>query len=489
MDFVRISDTDNVGVTLRDKKAGERCGEVVLLDDVPRGHKFALTTIHSGENIIKYASPIGHASCEIQPGSHVHTHNVKSNLAGLLSYTYAPEAVPEKTLPVKQFMGYRRADGKVGIRNEIWIIPTVGCVNSIAQIIAKKASENLPEGVDGVYAFPHPYGCSQLGGDHEMTKKALAGLVNHPNAAGVLVLALGCENNTQEQMQEAIGTYDDTRVKFLVCQSVEDEIGAGQALVAELVEQAKQAKRELIPASELVIGLKCGGSDGLSGITANPLVGRFSDMLCAMGGTTILTEVPEMFGAETLLMNRCKNAELFEKTVHMINDFKSYYMRYGEKIDENPSPGNKAGGITTLEDKALGCTQKGGTSGVCGVLSYGEPVKTAGLNLLTAPGNDLVASTALAVSGAHIVLFTTGRGTPFGSPVPTVKISTNTALYEKKHGWIDFDAGVLVTNGFAMEQTADSFFDYILRVASGEQTSTEKQGIRDMAIFKDGVTL
>lgn len=487
MKHVKISSKDNVAVTLADLKVGEVCGDITLLNDIPRGHKFALCDIESGENIIKYAYPIGQASCDIKAGEHVHAHNVKSNLSGLLEYEYTPELPEDKCTEPKNFMGYRRANGKVGIRNEIWIIPTVGCVNSIAEIIAKKSEAK--GSVDGVYAFTHPYGCSQLGGDHEMTKKALAGLVNHPNASGVLVLALGCENNTVEQMKEAIGEYDESRVKFLVSQDVENEIGAGLILVDELIENAKNLKREEISASELVIGLKCGGSDGLSGITANPLVGEFSDMLCAMGGTTILTEVPEMFGAETLLMNRCENRELFEKTVRMINDFKSYYMRYGEKIDENPSPGNKKGGITTLEDKALGCTQKGGQSVVRGVLDYGECVKEKGLNLLTAPGNDLVASTALAVSGAHIVLFTTGRGTPFGCPVPTVKISTNTALYNKKRSWIDFDAGVLVSNGFDMKTTSESFFDYIISVASGEKTATEKQDIRDIAIFKDGVTL
>ncbi|MBQ6697609.1 MAG: altronate dehydratase, partial [Oscillospiraceae bacterium] len=348
MKYVKISPSDNVAVTLADLKTGEVCGDVTLSNDIPRGHKFALCNISSGENVIKYASPIGHASCDIKAGEHVHTHNVKSNLAGLLEYEYKPEKCETEEIPAKTFMGYRRENGKIGIRNEVWIVPTVGCVNSVAEIIAKKAKA---EGsVDGVYAFTHPYGCSQLGGDHEMTKRALAGLVNHPNASGVLVLALGCENNTVEQMKVAIGEYDESRVRFLVSQDVEDEIEEGLRLIDELVENAKDLRREEIPVSELVIGLKCGGSDGLSGITANPLVGEFSDMLCAMGGTTILTEVPEMFGAETLLMNRCKNRELFEKTVRMINDFKSYYMRYGEKIDENPSPGNKKGGITTLED-------------------------------------------------------------------------------------------------------------------------------------------
>ncbi len=487
MKYVKISSKDNVAVTLDGLKTGENCDNVTLLNDIPRGHKFALCDIKKGENIIKYAYPIGHADCDIKAGEHVHTHNTKSNLSGLLNYEYNPEFSESKDVTQKTFMGYKRENGKVGIRNEIWIIPTVGCVNSIAEIIAKKAEAK--GSVDGIYAFTHPYGCSQLGGDHEMTKKALAGLVNHPNASGVLVLALGCENNTIEQMKEAIGEYDEKRVKFLVSQDVEDEVSEGLKLVNELVDSSKDLKREEISVSELVIGLKCGGSDGLSGITANPLVGEFSDMLCAMGGTTILTEVPEMFGAETILMNRCRNRELFEKTVKMINDFKSYYMRYGEKIDENPSPGNKAGGITTLEDKALGCTQKGGSSVVCDILAYGEAVKEKGLALLSAPGNDLVASTALAVSGAHIVLFTTGRGTPFGCPVPTVKISTNTALHNKKRSWIDFDAGVLVENGFDVKATAESFFDYIISVASGEKTSTEKQNIRDIAIFKDGVTL
>ena len=486
MNFVKIHKIDNVAVTLCDLKAGEKCGDVCLLNDIPRGHKFALCDIANSENVIKYGTPIGHAKSAIKAGEHVHSHNVASNLGELLDYTYEPVKCEKRNIEQKSFMGYRRASGKVGIRNEIWIIPTVGCVNSIAKNIA--AASEISGSVDGVYAFEHPYGCSQLGGDHEMTKAALAGLVNHPNASGVLVLALGCENNTLDQMKEKIGAYDENRVKFLVCQDVEDEVDEGVKLVSQLVANAENLKREEIPASELVIGLKCGGSDGLSGITANPLVGEFSDMLCSLGGTTILTEVPEMFGAETYLMNRCKTRKLFDKTVDMINNFKKYYMRYGEKIDENPSPGNRAGGITTLEDKALGCTQKGGMSEVVGVLEYGEAVCEKGLNLLTAPGNDLVASTALAVSGAHIVLFTTGRGTPFGSPVPTVKISTNTALFEKKTTWIDFDAGVLAT-GADMQSTANAFFDFVLSVASGAQTKTEQQNIRDIAIFKDGVTL
>ncbi len=486
MNFIKISESDNVAVTLTDMKTGEECFGVTLKNDIPRGHKVALCDIAVGENIIKYASPIGHAKVAISKGEHVHSHNVKSNLEGLLEYTYNPVEAPECKAMEKSFMGYRRENGKVGIRNEIWVIPTVGCVNSIGKNIAQKAEAKGE--ISGIYAFEHPYGCSQLGGDHEMTKKALAGLVNHPNAAGVLVLALGCENLTLDQMKEAIGEYDEKRVKFLVCQEVEDEISEGVSLISELVEAYKDVRREEISASELIIGLKCGGSDGLSGITANPLVGKFSDMLISCGGTTILTEVPEMFGAETLLMNRCKNEELFNKTVKMINDFKKYYMRYGEKIDENPSPGNRAGGITTLEDKALGCTQKGGSSLVTGVLDYGEAACEKGLNLLTAPGNDLVASTALAISGAHMVLFTTGRGTPFGSPVPTVKISTNTALSEKKSAWIDFNAGTLVDN-WDMEKVAEEFFSYIISVASGKETNTEKHGIRDMAIFKDGVTL
>lgn len=486
MKSIRINKNDNVGVALENLGKGEKVLGTVLSEDIPCGHKFALRDIPRGENVIKYGNPIGHAKSDISAGEHVHSHNLASNLEGILSYEYTPEPSFAETACERSFLGYRRENGEVGVRNEIWIIPTVGCVNSIAENLARDMDA---EGkCDGVFCFPHPYGCSQLGKDHEMTKKALAGLVNHPNAGGVLVLALGCENNTIEQMKEAIGPYNEKRVRFLVCQESDDEIAEGRKILSELIEYASSARRERIPASELTVGLKCGGSDGLSGITANPLVGAFSDRLTACGGTAILTEVPEMFGAETLLFKRCENEEIFKKAVSMVNGFKEYYMRYGEKIDENPSPGNKKGGITTLEDKALGCTQKGGEGTVRGVLDYGEKVSVHGLNLLSAPGNDLVASTALAVSGAHIVLFTTGRGTPFGCPVPTVKISTNSELFRKKKNWIDFNAGSIADDD-DFKSLSDEFFEYVLSVASGEKTKNEKNNMRGIAIFKDGVTL
>jgi altronate hydrolase len=486
--FVRIHEHDNVAVAVVPLQKGETALGVTLLEDIPAGHKFALTSIPKGDNVIKYAAPIGHATADIPAGAWVHTHNVKTNLSGTLEYTYNPQPVPQEKPRRASFRGYRRADGRVGTRNEIWIINTVGCVNASAQALARAANEAFAGRVDGVHCFTHPYGCSQMGGDHETTQRLLAALVRHPNAAGVLVLGLGCENNNIPAFRKVLGEVDERRVKFLSTQDVEDEMEAGMGLLRELCEYAETFAREEIDASELIVGLKCGGSDGLSGITANPLLGRFSDRLTACGGTTLLTEVPEMFGAETLLMNRCRDEATFQQAVGLINDFKEYFIRHGQVVYENPSPGNKAGGITTLEDKSLGCTQKGGTGAVCGVYGYAQAVDTKGLNLVYGPGNDLCAMTALCAAGAQVVLFTTGRGTPVGGPVPTVKVATNTPLWQRKQGWIDFNAGVLV-QGQAMEQVEEAFFEKVLRVASGEETCSERSGDRQIAIFKDGVTL
>jgi len=491
-DFIRIHKDDNVAVALKpiakDTTVDVNGISVTTMEDIPQGHKFALYDIGEGSEVIKYGFRIGYAKESVKKGAWVHVHNVKTALGDLLEYTYEPTGSNLKKSEPAYFDGFRRADGKVGVRNEIWIIPTVGCVNSIASSIEKKAKHLATGTIDEVVAFPHPYGCSQMGDDQDNTRTILADLINHPNAGGVLVLGLGCENSNIGELKKFIGDYDEKRVKFLVCQESDDEEADALALLEELAEYAGSFKREKIDASELIIGMKCGGSDGLSGITANPTVGAFSDILISKGGTTILTEVPEMFGAETLLMNRCENEELFRKTVDLINDFKNYFKRHDQTIYENPSPGNKKGGITTLEDKSLGCTQKSGSALVKGVLSYGEPVCTKGLNLLSAPGNDLVASTALAASGAHIVLFTTGRGTPFASPVPTVKISSNSTLFNKKTNWIDFNAGRLVEDT-TMEELSMDLFQYVLDVASGRKVKAEEAGFHDMAIFKQGVTL
>lgn len=477
LDFLKINELDNVEVALRGT------------DTIPAGHKKAIKPIKKGDKVIKYGNPIGVATEDISEGEWVHTHNVKTGLGDLLEYAYEPEFGEVAIETPATFMGYKRPNGKVGIRNEVWVIPTVGCVNDIVKIIVNKAQDMVKGSVEGIHTFTHPYGCSQLGEDHENTKKALAGLVNHPNAGAVLVLGLGCENNHIEGFKEAIGEYDENRVKFVIAQDYEDEVEKSLEVLAELVDYAAGFTREEVPASELVIGLKCGGSDGFSGITANPLVGAISDKLIRQGGTSILTEVPEMFGAETLLMKRCIDEETFNKTVSLINNFKSYFIKHDQVVYENPSPGNKKGGITTLEDKSLGCTQKGGSAPVVDVLTYGQPVCTKGLNLLQAPGNDLVASSSLAISGAHMVLFTTGRGTPFGAAVPTVKISSNNELYAKKKNWIDFNAGQLLV-GRTMEEVSNDFYNYILDLASGRiQSKTEEHGIRDLAIFKDGVTL
>lgn len=465
--------------------------EVALTDDctVAKGHKIALVDIEKGSNIIKYGCSIGYATADIKKGEHVHTHNVKTNLSENTDYSYKPQLTNIEKTTSKTFGGFVRDNGKVGIRNEIWIIPTVGCVNGVAEKLVKDNADLIKENVDGLYAFTHPFGCSQMGDDHETTKKLLASLVHHPNAAAVLVLGLGCENNTMEQFKEAVGEWNDDRVKFLVCQDVNDEFEVARNLLEELSGYANKFTREEVSADKLIIGMKCGGSDGLSGITANPVVGEFSDKMIAMGASTILTEVPEMFGAEEILFNRCKDEETYKKAVNMVENFKDYFISHNQVVYENPSPGNKAGGITTLEDKSCGCVQKGGVATVVDVIGYAERVKTKGLNLLSGPGNDLVSSTALTASGAHIILFTTGRGTPFGAPAPTVKISTNTALFEKKNNWIDFNAGEAV-EGKTIAEVADDLVSYVIKLASGEaQTKTEINGYREISIFKDGVFL
>ncbi len=495
-DFLKINENDKVVVALKTILAGETItvdvqGEkrqITALEEIPAGHKMAICDIPAGAEVIKYGYRIGNAKEDIRAGAWVHTHNLKTALGDLLEYQYEPVEVEEKRTEDVTFMGFERPDGKVGVRNEIWIVPTVGCVNNVATAIARQANRFVKGTVEEVIAFPHPYGCSQMGDDQEHTRQILADLINHPNAGGVLVLGLGCENSNIDVLKNYIGDYDENRVRFLVAQECEDEIAEAVEVVKELIEYASGFEREPVSVSRLVIGMKCGGSDGLSGITANPLVGRFSDTLISKGGTTILTEVPEMFGAETILMNRCADRELFDKTVELINDFKNYFKSHNQTIYENPSPGNKKGGISTLEDKSLGCTQKSGSAKVKGVLRYGETVKTAGLNLLSAPGNDLVAATALAAAGAQIVLFTTGRGTPFASPVPTVKIATNSTLAGRKKNWIDFNAGVLVEDQSMEEETA-KLFAYVVEVASGRKVCSEEAGFHDMAIFKQGVTL
>ena len=486
--LIRINPRDNVAVALQPLKAGEEALGVTLREDIPAGHKFALCDIAENENVVKYGFPIGHATQPISAGSWVHTHNVKTNLSGLLEYGYHPHPCAMPVDRKAAFEGYVREDGRVGIRNEVWIVNTVGCVNGTAKTLERMAQAAYGDRVDGIHCFVHPYGCSQLGEDHRNTQKLLASMVRHPNAGAVLVLSLGCENNNVNEFKKVLGDYNPERVKFLVTQDVEDEIDAGMQLLDELTAYASAFKRQTVDASELVIGLKCGGSDGLSGITANPLLGSASDLLARHGGTTLLTEVPEMFGAETILMDRCKDEATFRKAVDLINNFKEYFIRHGQEVYENPSPGNKAGGITTLEDKSLGCTQKGGTAEVRDVLRYCEPVTEKGLNLVQGPGNDLCAITALMAAGAQMVLFTTGRGTPVGAPIPTVKVSTNTPLAEKKRDWIDFNAGILA-QGADMQETTEVFFKKLLAIASGERTQSETHDYREIAIFKDGVTL
>lgn len=494
--FIRINAADNVAVAVTDVAAGDIClvdgTEIPVRENIPAGHKMALAHLREGENVVKYGFPIGHLTKSVDRGCLIDHNVLKTNLEGVLEYEYCPVRCHIQSSDVTAtFKGYRRHDGGVGIRNELWIIPTVGCVNGIVRRLQSLFEEEIGNypALDKVVAFPHNYGCSQLGDDHENTRRILADMVHHPNAAGVLVVGLGCENNQLSSFRELVGEVDSDRVMFMESQKVKgDEVGYGLGLLRKIAASTASDRREDVPVSELKVGLKCGGSDGFSGITANPLLGRFSDWLVARGGTAVLTEVPEMFGAETILMSRCRDKEIFEKTVHLINDFKEYFIRNGQPVYENPSPGNKAGGISTLEEKSLGCTQKSGHSEVTDVLSYGQRLSARGLNLLSAPGNDLVASTALAAAGCQIVLFTTGRGTPFGTFVPTAKISTNSRLAFAKPGWIDFNAGVIV-DGKSQVQTDDEFIDFVLSVASGTEVCNERSGYSEIAIFKTGVTL
>lgn len=456
MGFVVINKNDNVRVSL------------------DNGHKYALTNIAKGEKVIKYGYPIGIAKNDIKEGEHIHTHNLKTALSGEKEYTYTPESLEAEAAEPLTISAYQRKNGDIGIRNDVWIIPTVGCANGIANSLAMKT---------GAFAFTHPYGCSQLGDDQLHTQQILSGIIKHPNAGGVLVLGLGCENNNIAEQKKVLGDYDEERIKFLNAQDFDDEIAEGVKIINELKQQADKDKRVNVPVSKLKIGLKCGGSDGLSGITANPLVGRITDKFVSMNGTAVLTEVPEMFGAEQLLMNRCVNEKVFDKAVSMINGYKKYFISHNQPVSENPSPGNKEGGITTLEEKSLGCVQKGGKAPVTAVLDYGDFANQNGLSLLNGPGNDIVAITNLTAVGCHMILFTTGRGTPLGAPVPTIKISTNTSLADRKSSWIDFDAGKCLD-----KDCDDDLLNLIIETANGKETKNEKNGYREIAIFKDGVT-
>lgn len=471
----KINDKDNVAVALEELKKGEIIDNIKLLDDIPFGHKVLLNDLKNGENIIKYGNPIGHLTIDCKKGEHIHEHNLKTNLSDIIEYKYCGENEYQPKKCDVTFNGYLRQDGRAATRNEIWIIPTVGCVNNTAKRLEKIGQDIIGDGCDGVFAYTHPFGCSQLGDDQENTRKILAALANHPNAGGVLIVSLGCENTNVETFKKYLGEYNENRIKFLVTQDCEDELEKGEKLLKELYTFVKSFKREPIPINKLVVGYKCGGSDAFSGITANALCGR-------------LTEVPEMFGAEKLLMKRCENEKVFNKCVNMINSFKQYFFSHNQECYENPSPGNHDGGITTLEEKSLGCIQKGGKSVITDVLEYGEHCKKQGLNLLTGPGNDIVSTTNLTAAGANIILFTTGRGTPLGASVPTIKVASNSRLAKRKSNWIDFNAGELIeSNDF--ENMTEEIFKLLIDIASGRQTKNEQNGYRDISIFKDGVIM
>ena len=495
-DFIRIHPNDDVAVALRDiakntevEAAGKR---FVALDDIPMGHKMALRDLRAGENVRKYGSPIGHLTQDAPAGSWLHSHNVQTNLEGLLEYRYRPAPPapePGHALP-DSFSGYLRPDGRAATRNEIWVIPTVSCVNQLTRDIAARAASLVAGKCDGVVALPHNSGCSQMGEDQEMTKRLLAAIVRHPNAGGVLLVSLGCENVDFEHFLPVLGDFDRARIRTMVAQDVQgDETAEGVRLIREIAELTARDRRTELPVSKLVLGLKCGGSDGFSGITANPLCGTITEKLTALGGTAVLTEVPEMFGAETFLMERADSEETFRGIVRMINGFKQYYLDHGQPVCDNPSPGNKRGGITTLEEKSLGCIQKGGHAIVTDTLEMGEPCRRPGLNLVTGPGNDSVSVTNILASGAQILLFTTGRGNPLGTAIPTLKIASNSAIFARKRDWFDFNAGLVLESG-SMEEASEELWKRMIRIASGElRARNEERGCREIMIFKDGVIL
>ncbi|SFD16662.1 D-altronate dehydratase [Pragia fontium DSM 5563 = ATCC 49100] len=494
--FMKIHRQDSVAVALCNLAEGEQLeidgNNLILKQAISLGHKFALQELAEGDTVFKYGHPIGHARQTIHPGEHVHSHNLVTGLGEIDNYQYQPNVseIPQRSDDYAITL-YRRENGDVAIRNELWILPTVGCVNGIAQQILQRFLQEShgATDIDGVHLFTHPYGCSQLGQDHQNTRTLLQNMVHHPHAGAVLVIGLGCENNQVEEFQATLGDYDPQRVAFMISQKFDDEIEEGVRLLHQLYEAMRHDKRTSGKLSELRFGLECGGSDGFSGITANPLLGVFSDQIIKHGGTTVLTEVPEMFGAEQILMSHCRDEQTFDKTVAMINQFKQYFIAHNQPIYENPSPGNKVGGITTLEEKSLGCTQKAGQSQVVDVLPYGARLTKKGLNLLSAPGNDAVATSALAGAGCHMVLFTTGRGTPYGGFVPTVKIATNSDLASRKKHWIDFDAGKILQQDVTMDQQVAAFFLLLSRIAQGEPARNEVNNIRELAIFKSGVTL
>lgn len=495
LSLFQVSPRDTVAIALRDLEAGETVTAgghpLTLTGAIARGHKLALCPVRTGDNVIRYGWPIGRATGDIAPGDHVHTQNLATALTRDSALVYAPETPslrPDPIAPDRTFEGYRRADGRVGIRNEIWVIATVGCVARTAQRIASEASRRHQGEVDGVHAITHPFGCSQLGDDLADTRAILAALAGHPNAGGVLIVGLGCESNQIDALLAAAPTLDRARVRTLRAQSDGNELENGRALVAELAAAARHDTRTPCPVNFLKIGVKCGGSDGFSGLTANPLAGRMTDLVTAAGGTSIITEIPEMFGAEHLLLNRAASEDIFNAGAEIVDRFKRYFTDHDQPVHENPSPGNIAGGITTLEEKSLGAVQKAGQAALSAVIGYGQAADTPGLTLLEAPGNDAVSSTALAAAGAHIIVFTTGRGTPLGFPVPTIKVASNSGLAHKKAHWIDFDAGTIL-HGESMEAASVRLFDQLLATASGARTRNEINDEREIAIWKRGVTL
>jgi altronate hydrolase len=490
MDTVRLDTTDNVVTAARALEVGTVIDGVRTRALIPSGHKIATSDIASGAPVRKYAQLIGYASSEIAAGDHVHTHNVEfRNIEG--SYEFSTDLLPVVMVPDDQqdrFMGFRRENGSVGTRNYIAIVTSVNCSATAARMIADHFTpEVLADypNVDGVAAFVHGTGCGMAGdGDgFEALQRVMWGYARHPNHAGVLMVGLGCEMNQIDWLLEAYGLKQGPLFQTMNIQSVAGlrrtvELGIKKVQAMLLI--ANQATRTPCPASKLMVALQCGGSDAWSGITANPALGYACDLLAAQGGTGVLAETPEIYGAEHLLTRRAVDRATGDRLISLIKWWEGYTARNNGSMDNNPSPGNKKGGLTTILEKSLGAAAKGGTSPLMGVYKYAEPVRTRGFTFMDSPGYDPASVTGQIAGGCTLVCFTTGRGSAFGSkPSPTIKVATNTEMAKRMSEDMDVDAGTILSQGTSVEEKGREIYDMFLRVASGEKTKSEAQGLGD----------
>ena len=512
---VYLHSDDNLCVAARHLELGEEIsvgGESLrLAEPVRLGHKLAVRAIREGERVKKYGQTIGFATRDIAPGQWIHSHNLT---AGRFEreYEYATE-IPPPPAPIegRTFQGYRRAGGKAGTRNYIAVISSVNCSASVSKYISQRFDNSLLAkfpNVDGLLPLTHKGGCGlqYAGEDHQQLTRVLSGFATHPNVGAYLLVGLGCETGTLQYLVQhgglaegvvQLNTKANGAARPPVVLSMQDcggtnkTVEAGIAAIAEMLPRVNGVRREPIPASELILGCECGGSDGNSGVTANPALGAASDLLVAAGGTSILSETPEIYGAEHLLVRRARTRAIGEKLIDRIRWWEEYTAKFGVEIDNNPSPGNKEGGLTTIYEKSLGAVAKGGSTALCGVYRYAEPVTAQGFVIMDTPGYDPASITGMVAGGANVVCFTTGRGSCFGcKPVPSIKIATNTPMYEQMIDDMDINAGVIL-EGASVADVGRQIFEFILEVAGGKRTKSEIHGVgeEEFAPWSIGPTL